>query len=105
MFVLPAMMLKGLHWGYTRFIIQRFWRPLDYTEDNFIRRFHPDDAVIIKKPTLEVAREGASGGDISLCPMAPALKLMGLHKKKPPGHPPTPKEVLDSVNSRVAATQ
>ncbi len=84
MFVMPAMMLKGVHWGYHKFYVQRFVKPLNYTEDEFIRRFHPDDAVLIKKPTAEEIKKmtkeeaHASGGDISLCPARPFLKAFGL---------------------------
>ena len=103
MFVLPAMMLKGVHWGYTRYFYNRYWKPLDYTEDDVIRRFHPDDAILEPKPKLNAANTVKEGDRILLCPMYPALKLMGLSKKKPPGHPPTPKELLDKLDHRVVA--
>lgn len=48
MFVMPAMMLKGAHWGYTKVYLARFARNYEYTEDEFIRRFHPDNDLLIK---------------------------------------------------------
>ena len=95
MFVLPAMMLKGLHWGYTRYFYNRYWKPLDYVDEEFVRRFHPDDAVLMpRKPVLDPAK-ATQEDRLALCPMGPVLKLMGVHKrKKPLGHPPVPAHLL-----------
>ncbi len=116
MFVMPAMMLKGVHWGYTKFYLQRFIKPINYTEDEFIRRFHPDDDLLIKKNTVPVTAEDvkhmtkeeahASGGDLSLCPVGPVLKLFGLGKKKPSVHPPEAKEeLLNELSNRTMKMQ
>ena len=46
MFVLPAMMLKGLHWGYTRFYINsKFFKPVNYTDDDLVRRYDKEGYV------------------------------------------------------------
>ena len=80
------MMLKGMHWGYTRFYLNPFFKPLDYTEDEFIRRFHPDSAVLLKPKVLTNTDATKEGDRLALCPVGPALRAMGLGKK-PLGHP------------------
>ena len=79
MFVLPMMMFKGLQWGYTRFYYNRFCKPKDYTEDDTIRRFHPDSAVI-NKVAIEAAKDTKKDGKekTSKCPIAPALRVFGM---------------------------
>ena len=49
MIVLPAMMLKGLHWGYTRFYLGWFLKPVDlFTEDEKYRYFHRPNESLTK---------------------------------------------------------
>ena len=106
MFVLPAMILKGAHMGYTRFMIYTGWyKPIFFTESNGLRIYHPDEmnkqpiSQIKAAKEKEMKEKKEEGLDISLCPVAPALRAMGLHKKKPPGHPKTgaSKELLQEL--------
>ena len=101
MFVLPMMMFKGLHWGYTRFYLNRFCKPKDYTEDDKIRRFHPDDAILNPVAKATATDKQKTETKESKCPVSPALRVFGLQNKKPPGHPSsdgkTTQEILAEV--------
>ena len=109
MFVLPAMLLKGLHWGYTKFWLNRFAQPLNYTEDEKLRRFHPDedDSLLSKTSAVNLKGLDTDKGkeDEAACPVAPVLRLFGLHKTKPPGHPPEAKEDLLREVSKSTTTK
>lgn len=101
MFVLPMMLFKGLHWGYTRFFLMRFNQPITQTDDEKLRRFDKEDttpAAYAKasEPAVEVEAD-----EESACPVAPALKLFGLYKTKPAGHPPSAKaELISEINTK-----
>ena len=96
MFVLPAMMLKGLHWGYTRFYLGYYFKPVSYTDDDKLRRFDKEGYVpVVPQSMLQQSEEENTEGDgksledggITACPVAPILWLFGLHKaKKPANH-------------------
>ena len=107
MIVLPAMMLKGLHWGYTRFMgWAGFLKPVDlFTEDDKYRYFiRPNDSVVkpvvVKEEKLEKKEEAS---DIDKCPVGPVLRIFGLHKKKPEGHPS--REILREAAATPAKMQ
>lgn len=95
MFVVPMMLFKGLHWGYNRFYIGMFFKPLNYTEDEIYRRYDKpvDKNALAAQPIIvELAKDEkekenaaeADDGNIDACPVAPMLRLFGLDKKKPP---------------------
>ena len=108
MIVLPAMMLKGLHWGYTRFYLGWFLKPVDlFTEDDKYRYFHrpnesPTKPVVVQEEKHEEKVEDAAS-DIDKCPVGPVLRIFGLHKKKPEGHPS--REILREAASAPAKMQ
>lgn len=92
MFVVPMMLFKSFHWGYTRFNIGIFFKPLNYTEDEIYRRYDkPEDKnaltaqpIIVELAKDEKEKENAEADGIDACPVAPMLRLFGLDKKKPP---------------------
>ena len=109
MIVLPAMMLKGLHWGYTRFYLGWFLKPVDlFTEDDKYRYFHrpnetPTKPVIVQEVKQEEKQEDA----VDKCPVGPVLRLFGIGKKKPDGHPSlSNKDILrEAANSSAASAK
>ena len=60
MFVLPMMMFKGLHWGYTRFYLMRFNTPITQTDDDKLRRFDKEDTTPVSYATKESTAEPAA---------------------------------------------
>ena len=111
MFVLPAMMLKGLHWGYTRFYINsKFFKPVNYTDDDLVRRYDKEGYVPVvplsaQKEEQEEKDEDKESGGISACPVAPVLWLFGLHNaKKPKNHEKLSKEeILKEISEQKTA--
>ena len=110
MFVFPAMMLKGLHWGYTRFYLNsKFFKPVNYTDDDLgVRRYDKEGYVPIVPLSAakdETEEKDKESGDISACPVAPVLWLFGLHKaKKPKNHEKLSKEeILKEITEQKTA--
>ena len=109
MFVLPAMMLKGLHWGYTRFYINsKFFKPVNYTDDDLVRRYDKEGyvpVVPLSAQKEEQEEKDKESGGISACPVAPVLWLFGLHNaKKPKNHEKLSKEeILKEISEQKTA--
>ena len=101
MFVLPAMLLKGLHWGYTRFYLMRFQQPY-LTDDEKLQRFDKADERREMLSTPQYVKVDLPEGEESaLCPVAPFLRLFGLHKGKPSNHPSA--QTKDEIVAEVTA--